>query len=1129
MTSDTLTRRLDRWVVVLMAGWTLSVALSVGWGWKQSRADSLASHAGEAGLVGTNPTKVPLTPYRAAMSAPAIPFGLVHGLFWLLGMAGVAGGWWQVRRSLVEQAVLQAQARRRFDSHRLVLDQAPIPYQALDADGRIVEVNDAMLELSGVSRDESVGTPFDKWLPADAVASFQACWDRIRTEGRVSEVELTLRVRSGAAIQVAVEGRAECDRGGRFLRAHLVFHNITSRKQVEESLRQSEERHRTLLEASPTSIVVVQDGRCVYVNPASARHMGCADPAELIGLVAMDGVAPEYRAEVAKRHARAALGLANGPMELELIRRDGSRAISESTSVPIVFNGRPALLVMGRDITEQRQAEAARRTSEERLQTLVENLPGAVYRREINAPWRVDYASDGFLSVTGYPATEFSEGRITFGDIILPDDQEQVKQAVAEAVAARQPYEIEYRARDAQGGSRWLHEKGQAVGNGQGAPAWIEGVIFDVTRRKAAEQRLAREEVELAAMYEHAPVMMLLMEPSRHVRRVNRAVVEFVGRPGEEIVGHLAGDLLCCLHALGTLQPCGQGPACPACKLRLAVTDTAANAMTHRRILTRQSMVRGSQMQEYVLLVSTAPVDVDGRRMVLVCLEDVTAQKQTEERAAEQAALLDVAHDAISVRDLTGAIQYWNKGAERLYGWSAEEVAGRNAVELLLPRPTPRWLIEASQVLQEGGEWKGEHRALARGSGELSVFSRWTLLRDPQGKPRAVLVVDTDVTEKKRLEAQFLRAQRLESIGVLAGGVAHDLNNILAPILMAVPALRETVTDDGSLEILAAVENCALRGAGVVRQILTFARGVDGVRGPLQMRHLFRETLQVLKATFPKSIQIETDAATAPWTVRGDATQIQQVMTNLCVNARDAMPKGGVLRLGLNNVRLQVALENAFPNVVPGPYVVLSVADTGTGIAPEVVDRMFDPFFTTKTAGQGTGLGLATVLGIVKSHGGGIVVETIPGQGTRFDVYLPSTAVVEKPVAGPKAAGDLSGHGELVLLVDDEPQLRHVIHRTLVRHGYEVVTAANGAEALNLASENRNRLAAVLSDYSMPVMDGVALVRTLRSDNARLPLILMSGLGEQMTRENATALGASRLLVKPFKIEELLQMLRDVL
>jgi PAS domain S-box-containing protein len=507
---------------------------------------------------------------------------------------------------------------------------------------------------------------------------------------------------------------------------------------------------------------------------------------------------------------------------------------------------------------------------------------------------------------------------------------------------------------------------------------------------------------------------------------------------------------------------------------------------------------------------------------------DITERKRGEERIREQAALLDQAQDAILVRDLEQNILFWNKGAERIYGWSAAEAVGKNAVDLLLKEPTAQF-ENARQAVIEFGKWSGEVRQFRRDDAEIVVESRWTLVRDEQGVPASILVINTDITAKKNMEAQFLRAQRMESIGTLAGGIAHDLNNVLSPIVMAIDMLQLKADDEGSRKWLEILRANAERGADMVRQVLSFARGVEGERVAVQPKHLIKEIVKILHETLPKSIAITYHLADDLWIISADATQLQQVLMNLCVNARDAMPDGGAISIRAENTVVDENYARMHLEAKAGRFVMITVTDTGPGMPPGVQSRIFEPFFTTKEMTKGTGLGLSTALTIVKSHGGFINVYSEVHKGTQFVLYLPALDVSEH-VKAPAMQADLpQGKGELILVVDDEEAIREITRSTLETFGYRVLTAGDGTEALALYADRKNVIALVLTDMVMPFMDGPATIRALQRMNPRVKIIAASGLALGMRTDESAIEGVSMFLNKPYTAEKLLKALAQIL
>ena len=507
---------------------------------------------------------------------------------------------------------------------------------------------------------------------------------------------------------------------------------------------------------------------------------------------------------------------------------------------------------------------------------------------------------------------------------------------------------------------------------------------------------------------------------------------------------------------------------------------------------------------------------------------DITERKLAEQRVAEQAEFIDKARDAIVVRDLTGNVLFWNQGAHRVYGWTKEEVLGRPITDILYA--DKKKFEEANHATIDAGEWHGELQHHTKSRGDITIEARWTLIRDEQGRPKSVLAINTDITEKKKIEAQFMRAQRMESIGTLAGGIAHDLNNILAPIMMSIDILKDLAREPQAREVLETIEVSAKRGADIVRQVLSFARGIEGERVEIQPRHLVKDLEKIIKDTFPKDIRLRFIAAHGIWTLLGDPTQIHQILLNLCVNARDAMPDGGNLTVEVVNCHLDAQYAAMNLQAKPGRYIKFSVTDSGLGIPPELLGKIFEPFFTTKELNKGTGLGLSTVMAIVKGHDGVVNVYSEPGKGTAFTIYLPA---LEDSVEGRREQAEASslprGNGELVLVVDDEASILTITSQTLQAYGYRVLKASDGAEAVAVFAQHKADISVVLTDMMMPVMDGPATIHAILRIRRGMKIIAASGLNANDGVANAAGAGVKHFLTKPYTAGTLLKTLRSII
>ena len=517
---------------------------------------------------------------------------------------------------------------------------------------------------------------------------------------------------------------------------------------------------------------------------------------------------------------------------------------------------------------------------------------------------------------------------------------------------------------------------------------------------------------------------------------------------------------------------------------------------------------------------------------ILGISRNITERKLAEEalrRSESQFRLIwENSVDGMRLTDGAGNVLLVNEAFCRLVGKPRAEIEGKPMCDIYAEANREHILARHRERFASRSVPAHSEQRLKFWDGREVWVEVGNCFFEPEPSRPVLLGLFRDVTGRKLAEGQMLRTQRLESIGTLAGGVAHDLNNALAPIMMATELLRLQFPDTAS-NYLDLIQAGAKRGADMVKQLLTFAKGAEGERLLLQPRHLLKEMDKLMQGTFPKNIELRTRYAKDLRTILGDATQLHQVLLNLCVNARDAMPEGGTLTLDGENVEIDPIYADAVTEAKPGRYVVWRVMDTGTGIPPEVLDRIFEPFFTTKGPDKGTGLGLSTVIGIVKGHGGFIRVYSVPGQGSTFAVYLPAygSAAGDAPLLT-QAEPTFRGTGETILVVDDEASVREVMRAVLTALNFKVITAGDGTEALVQVAEKRAELRAVITDLHMPHMDGLSLVRVLRARLPQAGIIVVSGRLDEREANEFKALGVSALLDKPFTQEKLVAALKTV-
>ncbi len=885
---------------------------------------------------------------------------------------------------------------------------------------------------------------------------------------------------------------------------------------AQSALARSESRLRTILESEPECVKIVSaEGQLIDMNAAGLRMIEADKRDAVIGQPVLKLIHPEDRVAFIGLHRRVCRG-ETGQLQFRIRSLRGGERWMETHSAPFrEADGRiSCVLSVTRDITERKQGEEALRTSEERFRELAENI-GDIFYSYDPANKRLLYVNRVYERIWGRSIEHAYAYPTGYLEHIHPDDRPAAERAFERRLAGELT-SVEFRIIRSDGGVRWIREEAVPVLDEQNRVKRIVGTMRDITDAKQGELALRDSEERYALAVRASQAALWDWDMSTNV-------IVYSPRYREMLDGYTREEFPDTLDAfyskvhpddLEAVKLAIQGHV----ERRLPTPDAV-----EFRLLTKRGEYRWFRAS------AQAEWDASGRPLRMVgSTVDIHERRLAEAKVREQAELLDKAQDAILVRDLEHRIQYWNKSAERLYGWPATEAVGRSVKELLYQDPAG--FLAATAATLEKGEWVGELTQFNQAGRPLTVEGRWTLVRDGQGRPKSILAINTDISERKRIEQQLLRTQRMESLGTLAGGIAHDLNNVLAPILVSIELLRLDERDPERLTVLASLEDSARRGADLVRQVLSFARGIEGERVLTNLHHLARELQQIVRDTFPKNIEFRLESARDLWTVSADPTQMHQVMMNLCVNARDAMPEGGRLTLGLRNFEVDDIFAGMNPDARPGPYVIIKVEDTGTGIPANIQERIFDPFFTTKEFGKGTGLGLATVLTIVKSHGGFIHLYSEPGKGTKFKVYLPAGAT---PEAGERTEVEQTrlprGYGELILVVDDEEGVRTVTRRTLERFGYRVMLAVHGAEAVALYAEQGAEIAVVLTDMAMPVMDGPATILALRALNPAVKIIGSSGHASGGSVAKATGAGVDHFVPKPYTAEMLLKVLAEVL
>ena len=788
------------------------------------------------------------------------------------------------------------------------------------------------------------------------------------------------------------------------------------------------------------------------------------------------------------------------------------RQVAERTADLVKANGR-----LQQEIEELRQANQTLREREQRLQQILDNSPAVIYLIDSqNRHLLVNRSYAKLLSAT----SEELVGKSIYD--VWP-------QEIADTFAANnrlvlqenQLVETEEVAPQSDGLHTYITLK-FPIYNSEGMSYAVGGISTDITERKRASQALQESEAKASSLtndvIDNSPVGIFILDADFRVVWLNKVLEKFFGLRKEDIIGQDKRQLI--------RQRIAQIFESPE-----LFTKTVLNTYDNNTYIEKfecHVLPEGNREERWLEHLSQ-PIRSGlygaGR---IEHYTDITERKLSEQKIREQATLIDIASDAIFVQDLKNRILFWSQGAERLYGWKAEEVMGEKADELLVRESDSR--LEAGwNTTIEQDCWQGELKQIKKDGGEIMVASRWTLVRGESGQPQSILVVNTDITEKKLLEAQFYRAQRLESLGTLASGIAHDLNNILTPILAATQLLPLHLPplDENLQQLLSICQSNVKRGADLVKQILTFTRDAESECNIVQVKHLIAEIKQIAEQTFPKNLEIQTHVPSNLWTVNGNVTQLHQVLMNLAVNARDAMLDGGTLTISAENFVIDENYGKMHLDAQTGAYVLITVSDTGMGISPEILDRIFEPFFTTKEVGRGTGLGLSTVLGIVKSHGGFVNVQSQMGQGTQIQVFFPATETEATTLVETEELP--RGNGELILVVDDEANIREINRQLLLSYNYRVLTAKDGVEAIALYTQHQEEIGVVVMDLMMPSMDGATAIRRLPKINPLVKIITVSGVAHSHKSMAAQEINLKPFLLKPYTTEALLKTIKEVI
>jgi PAS domain S-box-containing protein len=762
--------------------------------------------------------------------------------------------------------------------------------------------------------------------------------------------------------------------------------------------------------------------------------------------------------------------------------------------------------------TRRIQTERQIKANEEHYRMLYQNAPMAYQSLDANG-FILD-VNQMWLEMLGYSREEIVGH--WFGDYLDGREAGLFREKYPQFKLVGESRGVEYEIRRKDGSPVMVLLSGRVSYTPDGAFQRTHCLLRDITQMRRAEQALNESNRFYQQIIASAKDGIFVCDASLAVCVWNPAMEGIFGIPAADVLGRHAPEVL------GFLGQCG-------------VFQEMENIIAGKPSVGLTFLFENGSRSGWISLTNSPLRDASGNiGGVIGLMRDITDQKRAEQnlrksndhlRESEERyrRLIEMSPDAVIIQS-EGKIVFINPAGLKLLGAAQTgDLVGKPMIDLIHPDSREIAAKRLSQMIGGHAFVPLVEQKLLRLDGKAVDVEVMSVTFSYNSVP-AIQIMARDITARKLLEARYLRDQRIETIGALASGIAHDLNNVLAPIVMTIALLRDKCDDPESLAMISAMETSAHRGAGIIQQLLTFGRGASGQKTPIQPRYLIKEIADIARETFPKSIQIVTQFRNSDWLVMGDPTQLHQVLLNLCVNARDAMPKGGKITLSLDLAQVD---ENdpQFPvSVKSGPHIVISVQDTGKGVPDELREKIFEPFFTTKELGKGTGLGLATCVNLIKRHNGFILLAPSSGTGALFQVYLPANTPVAIPDAKSHAVQLAPANGELVLVVDDEESIRRITRTALERHGYNVVTANDGMDAIAVFKRHQRQIRVVLIDIMMPVMGGLTAMRHLKAIKPDVVILATSGMVPKDLEAELAELKPRAFLPKPFTTWELLDM-----
>ncbi|MFC1477385.1 PAS domain S-box protein [candidate division KSB1 bacterium] len=1061
-----------------------------------------------------------------------------------------------------ENAALKAIDRVLQESEeqfRLLYERAPLGYQSLDENGNFVEVNDAWLDTLGYSREEVIGKWFGDFLPEEYSEVFRERFPKFKKVGAVVGVEFEMIKKDGSEVIVSFDGRIGYDEKGIFKQTHCIFHDITERKRFEEELRESEEKYRSLVEEINDLIYALNvEGIITYISPPVERILGYK-PSELENKHFLTFVHPDDR-ELLEKRFKELLDDKIKPLEYRMVHKNGN-TVWVRTSSRLVCKGNKIVGVRGMliDITESKKAENMQKvlynilnatlkteTLEKLLKiihseinTLMEskNFYVALYDKATDT-YTFPYFVDEYDKYAPSEPVKLSKG---FTDYVRKSSEPLlIDKASVQKLLDKGEVELVGRRAES-----WMGVPLLKAGEPFGVVAvqsysnpvayneedlnvltYVSGHIAMAVDRKKSEEAIVKEKDTAQEYLDIAGVMFIALNNDGIVILANKKSSEILGYEENEILGASWFDKFLPERLRKEVKEVFR---------QLIAGNIESVEFFENPVLTKNGEERIVAWHNTILYGASG--EIEG---ILSSGTDMTDRKLAEDALLESElkyrTLIENTNAVPWQMDIkSGKFTFVGSQVEKLLGYPADSWTDMDTWAARIHQDDRERAVNFCKERTESGEDHSfEYRAVASDGTIVWIRDMISVIKE-DNTPKELLGFMLDVTEsktadqeKEKLLEQLYQAQKMESIGRLAGGIAHDFNNILTGIMGYAELLKlqlpDTTTPEG--EAADVISQGAERAAELTKQLLGFARGGKYNPLPLNINKIIRETVRVSEKIFEKNIVVTFDFEEGIHTVEADKNQLDQVLTNIIINAKDAMPGGGDLIIQSENVFIDDVYATHFPEIVPGDYVKISITDNGTGMPKDVIEHIFEPFFSTKGEGKGTGLGLATVYGIVKNHGGHLNVYSEMGEGTTFNLYL--------PVSGKKIVKDRKIHrifkgDATILVVDDEKNVRRMASRMLNELGYKVLLAEDGKEAVKIYKVKKREIDLVLLDMVMPNMGGKETNLALRKIDPGVKILLSSGYSQDGKAAEILNDGALGFIQKPFRMDDISKKLNNIL